>query len=65
MYWLKSGTFRAVAILAMVTLAGCGVDGEPIQPTRNAGLGVPTNVKASAHSGAGLHQGPISLYYGF
>jgi len=65
MHRSKSGLGRALAVLAFVTLAGCGADGEPIQPTMNAGIGVSTNGNVHARGGVGLHQGPVSLFFGF
>lgn len=52
----------ALAVLAL--LGACGVDGEPVQPTMNAGImlsGSGMNTSGSV----GVQQGPISLFFGF
>lgn len=56
---------KVCAFLALVALAGCGVDGEPIQPTMNAGIGISSNGNVHTAGGIGLHQGPVSLFFGF
>jgi len=63
--WPKIRSTRVMIILTLVTLAGCGIDGEPIQPTLNAGVGVSTNGNVHVGGGVGLHQGPVSLFFGF
>lgn len=55
---------RAIPVLVLLVLAGCGADGEPVQPTLNAYLGLSGN-GAYAGGAVGLHQGPVSLYLGF
>ncbi|WP_193748860.1 lipoprotein [Leisingera sp. ANG-Vp] len=52
------------ALFALAVLAACGVDGEPVQPTLNAGIGVGDS---GVHAGGavGLHKGPISVFLGF
>jgi len=52
------------ALLGLAALAACGVDGEPVQPTLNAGVGVGDS---GVHVGGavGLHKGPVSVYLGF
>lgn len=54
---------RVIAFGALVTLAACGADGEPIKPTLNAGVslgsgGVNTNVSV------GARKGPFSVNWG-
>lgn len=44
-------------------LAACGADGEPVQPTMNAGIGIGTS-GVNAHGGVGLSKGPLNLYIG-
>lgn len=51
---------RVIAFGALVALAACGADGEPIKPTLNAGVslgsgGVNTNVSV------GARKGPLSI----
>ncbi|WP_167630825.1 hypothetical protein [Leisingera daeponensis] len=52
------------ALIGLAALAACGVDGEPVQPTLNAGVGVGDS---GVHVGGavGLHKGPVSVYLGF
>ncbi|WP_370570636.1 hypothetical protein [Phaeobacter sp. SYSU ZJ3003] len=53
-----------VLFVAATTLTACGVDGEPVRPTLNAGVGVSTS---GVHAGGsvGVQQGPFSLLLGF
>ena len=53
-----------LSLLAVVALTACGVDGEPVQPTLNAGVGV-SNSGVNVGGAVGLHKGPVSLYLGF
>ena len=48
---------------AVAALAACGADGEPIQPTASATVGVGTN---GTYAGArvGVRQGPFTISYG-
>ncbi|WP_425043241.1 hypothetical protein [Primorskyibacter sp. S87] len=56
---------RAALILAFsAVLSGCGADGEPVQPSLNAHVGLSSG-GAYVSGGIGLHQGPVSLYMGF
>ncbi len=52
---------RIAAIAAMlVGLAGCGVDGDPIQPSLNTSVSVGTNgVRTSTN--LGLNSGPVHI----
>ncbi|WP_424980418.1 hypothetical protein [Leisingera sp. S232] len=52
------------ALLGLAVLAACGADGEPVQPTLNAGVGVGSG---GVHVGGavGLHKGPVSVFLGF
>lgn len=61
----QSQFFRLAAFLTLLAVAGCGVDGEPIQPTMNLGLGLSTDGSAHVGGGVGLSQGPVSLFMGF
>ena len=54
---------RVIVFGALVALAACGADGEPITPTLNAGVslgsgGVNTNVSV------GARKGPLSINWG-
>lgn len=51
-------------LIGAVGLAACGVDGEPVQPSLNAGVGI-SNSGVHAGGSVGLHKGPLSLYLGF
>jgi len=54
---------RLLAILALSALAACGADGEPVQPTMNANVGVgPGGVTGS--TGLTLKQGGLSIGLG-
>ncbi|MFY0308943.1 hypothetical protein ACFMBG_03460 [Leisingera sp. D0M16] len=53
------------AFLGLAALAACGVDGEPVQPTLNAGVGVGSGGGVHVGGALGLHQGPVSVYLGF
>lgn len=50
-------------LLACLALAGCGADGEPVQPTANVGVGVSSS---GVHTGAsvGVRKGPWNLSWG-
>lgn len=52
--------FSAIALMAIVS---CGVDGEPLQPTANLGIGIGSS---GVHAGGtiGVSQGPISVGVG-
>jgi hypothetical protein len=65
MYALRENAGRVLAVVALTALVGCGADGEPVQPTLNAGVGVSTDGNVNVRGGLGLHQGPVSLYFGF
>ncbi|GGH35326.1 hypothetical protein SAMN05444007_10890 [Cribrihabitans marinus] len=54
---------RKPLLVMAVLLAGCGVDGEPIQPTLNAHLGVGSS-GAHVGGGVGLSKGPLSVFLG-
>ncbi|WP_167685315.1 hypothetical protein [Parasedimentitalea denitrificans] len=53
-----------LSLMAVVALTACGVDGEPVQPTLNAGVGVSSS-GVNVGGAVGLHKGPMSLYLGF
>ena len=54
---------RLFTVIACAALAGCGADGEPIQPSMNANIGVGTN-GVSATTGVSVRKGPISVDWG-
>jgi len=57
-------TLRVIALIgATLALAACGVDGEPVQPTLNANVGVSSS-GAHVNGGVGLHKGPVSVFFG-
>lgn len=56
-----------VWILGLITVAlvsACGVDGEPVRPSLNAGVGV-SNSGVHAGGSVGLHKGPLNIFLGF
>ncbi len=53
-----------VLTAAGFALAGCGADGEPIQPTLNANVGV-SGSGTYVGGGVGFFKGPVGLYLGF
>ncbi len=57
---------RACVLMTFTAfLAGCGADGEPVQPSLNAHVGLSSGGGVHVGGGVGLHQGPFSLYMGF
>ncbi|MCB1343050.1 MAG: hypothetical protein KDK24_18670 [Pseudooceanicola sp.] len=53
-----------VGLCALLLLAGCGADGEPVQPTMGAHVGL-SNTGVHVGGALGLSQGPVSLVLGF
>ena len=53
-----------LSLMAIAVLTACGVDGEPVQPTVSAGVGVSSS-GVNVGGAVGLHKGPLSLYLGF
>ncbi len=53
---------RMMAVLSLLAVAACGADGEPVQPTMNAGISLGTS-GVGTHMGLGLRKGPLSLGY--
>ena len=53
----------AALVLSLTVLSGCGVDGEPVQPSLNAGISITPN-GVSPNVGVGLRQGPFSILFG-
>jgi hypothetical protein len=57
-------SMRFVTVLGLVVfLSACGADGPPEQPTMDATVGLSGN--GGSYGSVGLHQGPISLFFGF
>lgn len=58
--FVRGTVFAALSLM----LVGCGVDGEPVQPTVAANVGVSSS---GAHIGGavGLNRGPLGVYLGF
>jgi hypothetical protein len=50
--------------LVVVTLAGCGADGEPIQPVVNGTVTV-NNSGVHSQIGVGATRGPVTVQLGF
>ncbi|MDK3073364.1 hypothetical protein QO034_09605 [Sedimentitalea sp. JM2-8] len=55
---------KKIVVVLAVFLAGCGVDGEPVQPSMNVGIGVGSG-GMHTYGALGVHQGPMSIYLGF
>ncbi|MCI5096306.1 MAG: hypothetical protein MRY77_08340 [Rhodobacteraceae bacterium] len=56
---------RVLKFLVLAALlSACGADGEPIQPSMNANIGI-SNSGVHVGGGVGLSQGPFSLNLGF
>ena len=53
----------ALATVCALVLAGCGADGEPVQPTANVGIGVSGN-GVSVGTTVGVKNGPINISIG-
>jgi hypothetical protein len=56
MRWLWSGA-------VLIGLAGCGADGEPVQPTRDATITISQN-GLSGVARVGVRQGPVAISLG-
>ncbi len=54
---------RIAGVLAVLALAGCGVDGEPVQPSVSTTIGVNSN-GVNASTGVAVTKGPISVGVG-
>ncbi|WP_167740220.1 hypothetical protein [Parasedimentitalea huanghaiensis] len=53
-----------LSLVAVGVLSACGVDGEPVQPSLNAGVSV-SNSGVHTRGGVGLNKGPLGIYLGF
>lgn len=54
---------RALCLVALIALAACGVDGEPVQPRANIGIGIGSG-GVSAGGSIGVSQGPLTVGVG-
>jgi hypothetical protein len=53
----------AIMCAALSLLSACGIDGEPVQPSVNAGVAITPNGVYPAAS-VGISQGPLSIFLG-
>ena len=60
------GMIRPVlmALSCIAFLSACGADGEPVQPSLNANVGV-SGSGVNVNGGVGLSQGPFNIFVGF
>ncbi|CUH67511.1 MAG: hypothetical protein VX083_13010 [Pseudomonadota bacterium] len=49
--------------LGLLSLAACGIDGEPVKPTAGASVNIGTN-GITTSAGVGVRKGPISIGIG-
>ena len=54
---------RILACLSLVALAACGADGEPIQPSMNANVGIGSN-GVSGSTGVDFVSGRVTMGVG-
>jgi len=54
---------RSLAILSLLSLAACGTDGEPVQPTASSTITMSSS-GVSVGTAVGLRRGPFSLALG-
>lgn len=52
-----------LTLFLLATLAGCGVDGDPIRPTAAASIAIGESGVYS-NIGVGVSQGPFSIFLG-
>lgn len=53
----------AILVLSLLAVAGCGADGEPVQPTRDATITL-TDAGLSGTARLGITQGPLTVSIG-
>ena len=53
-----------LTITCVAALSACGADGEPVQPTMGATVGIGSG-GAYVAGGVGVAQGPFALFFGF
>ncbi|MCD9148220.1 MULTISPECIES: hypothetical protein [Pseudophaeobacter] len=62
---MRRWMLNVIAITGLgASVSACGVDGEPMRPSLNAGVGV-SNSGVHAGGSVGLHKGPLNVYLGF
>lgn len=49
------------ALIAVLFLANCGVDGAPIKPSGSIGIGIGSNGKVSTGANVGVKKGNVSV----
>lgn len=54
---------RGIIVIAVLGLAACGADGEPVHPTRDATITL-SDTGVSARTRFGVRQGPFSVSLG-
>lgn len=54
---------RAVGVLALILLAGCGVDGEPIRPSLTTSISAGSG-GVQTSTAVGMRSGPVSVLVG-
>lgn len=54
---------RVIAFGVLTSLAACGVDGEPVKPTLNAGVSIGSG-GVSQNVSVGARKGPFSVNWG-
>jgi hypothetical protein len=52
-----------MALATLTALSACGADGEPVQPSLNAGIGV-SNSGVHVGGSVGVRKGPLGIYLG-
>lgn len=55
---------RIITVLALVAVASCGADGEPVSPFGNAGVSIGSG-GVSTHGAVGATAGPVTIAVGF
>ena len=54
---------RALCVLALMGIAACGVDGEPVRPTANVGVAIGSGGVQTGGT-IGVSRGPLSVGVG-
>lgn len=54
---------RAFCLIALLCVAACGVDGEPVRPTANIGVSIGSGGVSTGGS-IGVSRGPLSVGVG-
>ncbi|MFC4218031.1 hypothetical protein [Pseudophaeobacter arcticus] len=62
---MKTWMVNLIGITVLAAgLSACGVDGEPVRPSLNAGIGI-SNSGVHAGGSVGLQKGPVNVLVGF